>query len=125
MKAFTPLVKPAITREQLKTYAEASGDTNEIHLKDDVARAHGLTGVIAHGMLSMAFMGEYIAAWLGSEGRLISFSCRFKAMTFPGDVVTVQGKLKSEAGTRAHITLETVNQKGETTALGTAEVEFS
>ncbi len=125
MKPLNPLVKPPITREQLKAYAEASGDSNEIHLKDEVAQAHGLSGVIAHGMLSMAFMGEYVASWLEGQGRLVSFSCRFKAMTYPGDTITTQGKLRGQEGTLAQLTLETVNQKGEITATGAAEVELT
>ena len=41
------------TREQLVRYAGASGDFNPIHFSDLWARALGLPGVVAHGMLTM------------------------------------------------------------------------
>lgn len=116
------LVKPPISREQLKAYAEASGDFNEIHLRDEVAEKAGLPSVIAHGMLSMAFMGEFVESHVDGEGRIISLNCRFKAMVFPGDVITVQGTVKSNADDLLTLSLETRNQKSEVTATGSAVV---
>src|SRR5437016_14510002 len=55
----SPLVKPPITQEQLRRYAEASGDSNPIHLDEEAAHHVGLDSVIAHGMLSMAFLGQF------------------------------------------------------------------
>jgi acyl dehydratase len=45
-------------------------------------------------------------------------------MTYPGDIITVTAKVKSQDGTRAVLLLETTNQKSEVTAAGTAEVEL-
>jgi acyl dehydratase len=56
--ALPDLRKPPITKLQLVKYAGASGDYNLIHTDDETARTVGLDGVIAHGMLSMAFLGE-------------------------------------------------------------------
>src|SRR4029077_13301594 len=61
------LRKPAITKVQLVKYAGASGDYNLIHTDDETARTVGLDGVIAHGMLSMAFLGEYLCWLAGPE----------------------------------------------------------
>jgi acyl dehydratase len=117
---------PAITREQLRAYAEASGDPNRIHLDEEVARSAGLPGVIAHGMLSMAFLGERALEVLrespGLEGlRLVSFSSRFKAMTFPGDVVSVGGVVKLAEPDALTLDLQAKNQKGELTTFGSAK----
>ena len=123
MTPLKPLTKPAITREQLKLYADASTDHNAIHLDDAVAKKAGLPGVIAHGMLTMAFMGEFLhSIEPGSPGRvrIAEMSCRFKAMTFPGDVITVSGSRNGDA-----VTMETRNQKGEVTATGHASIQIS
>ena len=45
-----------ITRELLKKYAKASGDTNPIHTNDTIAEKAGLKGVIAHGLFSFGFI---------------------------------------------------------------------
>ena len=44
----------AVTRADLVAYAEAGGDHNPIHQDEEVARAVGLPGVIAHGMYTLA-----------------------------------------------------------------------
>ena len=49
-------------REMLARYAEASGDTNPLHLDPAFARKAGFDDVIVHGMLSMALLGLIIAA---------------------------------------------------------------
>lgn len=118
----TPLVKPPITREQLKAYAESSLDSNPIHLDDEVAKRAGLPGVIAHGMLTMAFFGEFLHQTLAEleGGQIGEMSCRFKAMTFPGDVITLNGTVRSSSESAVEIDVESRNQKGELTANGHA-----
>jgi len=65
-----------ITRADLVRYAAASGDPNPIHQDEEVARAVGLPGVIAHGMLTMALAARAVEAWFpGSE--VVSFGCKF------------------------------------------------
>ena len=123
-ESLPPLVKGPLDREQIKLYAQASGDFNPIHLEDDVARKAGLPGVIAHGMLSMAFIGEYLYSILNDPMQLESFNCRFRAKTFPGDVITISGKVKSQSDSRALIELETRNQQGEITTTGQAEIRW-
>ncbi len=128
-EALSPLVKPAITREQLAAYAEASGDHNPIHLNDDFARMAGLDGVIAHGMLSMGFLGQFVGGWmrtLEGQPRLGRLKVRFSAMVKPGDVLTCKGTIKTieQREGRAHVALEVwaENQRGEKVTGGEAEV---
>ena len=86
------LTKGPIEQEQLNRYAEASGDSNPIHIDPEVAKAAGLDGTIAHGMLIMAFAGQALTDWLG-PGALRHYKARFKGMTSPGDVLTCTGKV--------------------------------
>lgn len=120
------LKKPAITQDQLQAYAEASLDDNPIHLNESIAKRAGLPGTIAHGMLSMAFMGEFLhqaLAHLGwQSGTVASMSCRFKAMTFPGDSLVVQGVVREASDSTLSCDLKTLNQKGEVTCTGFAEL---
>ncbi len=115
--------KPAITREQLALYARASQDNNPIHLDEEVAKKAGLPSVIAHGMLTMAFMGEYlyfILKHLGWDGGKISkMSCHFKAMVFPGDEITIQGTVKQVTNEKLECEIDAINSKKEVVAIGT------
>src|SRR5437764_14058120 len=49
-----PSLSKQVTVEQIRQYAEASGDRNPIHLDETLARSAGMPGVIAHGMITMA-----------------------------------------------------------------------
>ena len=49
-----PRLAVHLTRETAVRYAGASGDFNPIHYSDFYARALGLEGCIAHGMLTVA-----------------------------------------------------------------------
>src|SRR3979409_2430765 len=82
-----------VTKEQIASYAEASGDRNPIHLDDDFARSVGLPGVIAHGMLGMAQLANFVVGWAGDHRRLRRLRCRFAGMVLPGDVITFNGRV--------------------------------
>jgi acyl dehydratase len=123
-----PLVKPPITTKQLVMYAGASGDFNPIHYDSAFAQAGGFPSVIAHGMLSMGFFGELVSRWAGARN-VKKLSTRFKAVTFPGDVVTVEGRVESidlhgASGATALIQLTAKTQKGVVTLEGTAVVQL-
>ena len=92
---FEPLKKEEITHTQLVKYAGASGDFNPIHTVVPFAESAGLGGVIAHGMLIMGIVGQAIGQWFSTKD-LAKFTARFKAMTRPGEKITVQGRVVSE-----------------------------
>ena len=119
-----PLVKPAITTDQLKAYASASGDNNPIHLDDKFAKVAGFPSVIVHGMISMAFLSDHLLFnFPGGKFRVVKVKARFRKVTFPGDVLSCEGKIKKTLlGGGYLVTLATRNQNGEVTTDGEAEV---
>lgn len=75
-----------ITREHLVRYAGASGDFNPIHWNERVAKAVGLPGVLAHGMLTMALAGRLLTDWLGDPAAVIEYGVRFaRPVVVPDD----------------------------------------
>ena len=119
-------VKPPISRDHLRAYAKASGDSNEIHLEDQFAKEAGFPSVIVHGMLSMAFMADNcLHNFPASQYRVIKIGTRFRKVTFPGDVLECGGTVKKvlENGNLA-VSLWIKNQKGETTTDGEAEIQI-
>lgn len=120
-----PLTKPPITREQLLDYGPASGDMNPIHRDDNFAKAAGYPSVFAHGMVSMGFLGELLAARFGANN-IRRFRVRFGAITWPGDVITCKAKVvksyEAEGERRLELDLATVDQKGEVKVTGSAVV---
>jgi len=122
-----PSLTKHVTVEQIRQYAEASGDRNPIHLDETFARSAGLPGVIAHGMLTMAFANQMVTDWLGDRSLLKRLQGRFAGMVVPGDDVTCSGTVasKDDGARRILINLVVTNQRGEKVFnKGVAEAEF-
>ncbi|MGZ3674849.1 MAG: FAS1-like dehydratase domain-containing protein [Ktedonobacterales bacterium] len=121
-----PSLTKHITQQQIDAYADVSGDHNPIHLNPEAARAVGLDGTIAHGMLSMAFLGEILTDWLSEQGASSGWvrrlRARFQAMVRPGDTLTCRGVLgeRGEHGQRVEVWID--NQHGERVITGDADV---
>ena len=47
------VIQLSITQQDIENYAEVSGDYNPIHLDEEIAKNHGFSGTIAHGILTM------------------------------------------------------------------------
>jgi acyl dehydratase len=122
------LRKAPVTKLQLVKYAGASGDYNLIHTDDETARTVGLDGVIAHGMLSMAFLGEYLC-WLAGPESVRRISVRFAEMVRPGDTLTCRGRVKErtigDGVRRLQLEVWTENQRAERVTVGEAEVQLA
>jgi acyl dehydratase len=77
-----------IDRELLKRYADASGDQNPIHQDEAFAKSVGLPDVIAHGMLTMGLVGQYVSDWAGGSANVKEYSARFvKPVVVPANTV--------------------------------------
>ena len=57
-----------LSRASLVRYAGASGDFNPIHWNERFAQSVGLSGVIAHGMLTMGTAVQLVSDWAGDPG---------------------------------------------------------
>ncbi|TMB86845.1 MAG: dehydratase [Chloroflexi bacterium] len=125
----SPLVKPHVTGEQLQRYANASGDHNPIHLDEEAAHRVGLDSVIAHGMLSMAFLGQFVTQHISDnpEAYLAHLRVRFMNMVRLGDTLTCHGLVKARTTDNngdISVVIEcwAQNQKGEKVTSGEAIV---
>jgi acyl dehydratase len=91
-----------IDRELLKRYADASGDQNPIHQDEAFAKSVGLPDVIAHGMLTMGLVGQYVSDWAGGSAHVKEYSARFvKPVVVPANTVVdlvVNGVATEENG---------------------------
>ena len=91
-----------IDRELLKRYADASGDQNPIHQDEAFAKSVGLPDVIAHGMLTMGLVGQYVSDWAGGSRNVKELSARFiKPVVVPANTVVelvVNGTATEENG---------------------------
>lgn len=117
------LTKPPVTKVQLVKYAGASGDFNPLHTDDAFAQKMGMDGVIAHGMLVMGFLGEYVMELAGNSAELSHFQMRFGSVAKPGDQITcssVVSKVFEKAGDD-YIALDLQAEKASGKVVGTGK----
>ena len=114
---------PPITRAMLALYADASNDRNPIHVDVDFARAAGMPDVVAHGMLSMAWLARLVTNWAPQQD-LREFSVRFTAITHVGERIVCTGRVAEKVerdGERiVRVEVETANEAGEVKVSGDA-----
>lgn len=122
------LALPPLSRLNLALYCGASGDHNPIHVDIDFARQAGMPDVIAHGMLSMAWLGRLVTHWV-PQTALLDLNVRFAAMTQVGECITCQGEVTDKfevAGERrVRLSISTRNEQGQVKLAGEAVVALS
>ncbi len=117
------LEKEAVTKVQLVKYAGASGDYNPLHTDDEFAKKIGMPGVIAHGMLVMGFLGEYVMKLAGTSAIPTNFKMRFGAMTRPGDAITCSAIVKNvyQEDEQRFVSISLIAEKGPKEVVGSGE----
>jgi acyl dehydratase len=114
------------TTMQLVKYAGASGDYYQIHYDKDFAVSTGLPGVIVHGWLALAFLGQLVTDWLGEKGTLVKLSGTYRGMNRVAEDIICHGKVTKkyaeDGNTFARLEIWAENPAGEKTVTGTAVV---
>ncbi len=90
-----PPVSKVVKREEVKAYADASGDQNPLHQDDAFAQSVGFPGIIAHGMFSMAHVATAITDWLGDPGALKRMKVQFRAVVFMDETLVARGRIET------------------------------
>ncbi|RDI45365.1 MaoC/PaaZ C-terminal domain-containing protein [Nocardia mexicana] len=120
-----PLRIDPISRATLGLFSEASGDRNPIHLDTDVARRIGLHDVVAHGMLSMAYLGRLLTDWTDPSS-IRGYRVRFVSVTPVHARPTATGRIVSidnvDGERRARLELAVTLEDGTVTLVGDAIV---
>lgn len=123
-----PELKKNCSTQQLVHWAAGSGDFYQIHYDLEFAKSTGLDGLIVHGALKHAFLGQLVHDWIGNSGRIKRFGCSYRGMDVPNEDILCRGKVtkKYEEDGERLVDLEvwTENPKGKRTTPGTATVKL-
>jgi acyl dehydratase len=94
-----------VKREDVKAYADASGDQNPLHQDDEFARSVGFPGIIAHGMFSMAHLTKAVKDWAGNPAALRSIDVQFRAVVYMDETLVAKGKVATKDAATKEVTL--------------------
>jgi acyl dehydratase len=117
-----------ITDEDVRVFADLTGDHNPVHLDDQYASATRFKRRVVHGMLTASLISSVLANRLPGEGTVyLSQSLKFVAPVYLDDTVTARVTVTEIREDKPVATLETVcvNQRGELLIKGEAVVLFS
>ena len=88
-----PVRSKVVKREEVKAYADASGDQNPIHQDESFAKVVGLPGIIAHGMFTMAHLTSTLTSWLGDPAALEAVDIQFRAVVEMDETIEAGGTI--------------------------------
>lgn len=123
-----PALIKNVTTRQLVMWAGASADLYEIHYDKDFALRQGLPGVIVHGRLKAAFLGQLLSDWIESRGMVKKLTCSYRKIDVPGTLLC-RGKVirkyydQEELCVECEVWIE--NSEGQRTTDGKAVVTMS
>jgi len=111
-----------VTGDDIRRFADLSGDHNPLHLDPEAARAAGFPGTVAHGVLGIALatgLASRMELTRRSLVALVGITWRFRAPVFPDDRLTLHLRVAARRPTRrpgtgvVTLAAELRNQRGE------------
>ncbi len=121
-----PQLKKNCSTQQLVQWAAGSGDFYQIHYDKEFAQKTGLQGLIVHGALKNAFLGQLLHDWAGEKGQVRKFGCAYRGMDEPNQDILCRGVVtnKYQEGGRNFVELDVWTEKpdGKKTSPGNALV---
>lgn len=113
-----------VTDNDIKAFAEVTGDHNPVHLDEDYAAQTQFKQRIAHGILSVGFFSNILGTRLPGPGTIyLSQTVKFKHPVFINDTVRAVVEVTAINLERRRVTLSTNAYVGETLVL-TGEAEM-
>lgn len=110
-----------VTTEMMDRFRVDTGDINPLHNDESFALERGYTARVAYGMLTASFLSTLAGVYLPGKWCLIQHvETDFPKPVYPGDTLTVTGKVKEKDDTFRNITLAVRirNQAGDTVLRG-------
>ena len=124
----TASLAKTISDDDIRAFADATGDRNPLHLDEEFARQTRFGRRIAHGMLSASLISAVIAIEMPGQGSIyLGQTLQFVTPVFPGDTVTARVTVSAVREDKPILKLETVctNQRNEVVIKGEATVLIS
>jgi 3-hydroxybutyryl-CoA dehydratase len=115
-----------IDDELVRAFAQVSGDSNPIHLDEEIARQSRFGQRIAHGGILFGLVSKVLGMEMPGIGTVyLSQTCSFKLPVFIGDLVTLEATIvELLPKSIARISTVITKQTGEVVMDGMAEVKL-
>lgn len=87
-----------LTLDPLRFALQLSGsqDFHKQHVDEEFAHKQGVPHIFMNTRFTEAAVSRVVTDWMGDEGFLQKFEMQMRRMNFPGDVMSVKGKVLSK-----------------------------
>lgn len=96
------------------------------HWEDDYAQQLGHPAAYDYGLMRTSWLLHFITNWIGDDAWITRMSSQLRRFNYIGDTTWIQGRVSAvhadQSPPAVDVVMEGVNQRGETTCLGTATV---
>ena len=104
----TAAMSKIVSDDDVRTFAEVSGDRNPVHLDDEFAAGTSFKKRIAHGMLSGALISAVLGTLMPGVGTIyLSQTLKFKAPVYIGEEITARLEVTAYRADKRIATLKT------------------
>jgi 3-hydroxybutyryl-CoA dehydratase len=105
-------ITKTFTDEDVRTFAQISGDKNPIHLDDDHARNTQFGQRLVHGILTTGLISAILGMKIPGPGSVyLSQTLNFRAPVYIGDTITATATVSNIRQDKPIATLDTICQK--------------
>jgi acyl dehydratase len=112
-----------LTRTLIVSTAIASRDYQDVHHDPGLAQERGSPDIFMNILTTNGFVGRYITDWAGPNAVFKSTKIRLGAPNYPGDTMTMTGKVTKKHDGIIEIALKGSNSRGDH-VVGTVELEL-
>jgi MaoC like domain len=112
-----------LTRSLIVATAIASRDYQDVHHDPGLAVERGSPDIFMNILTTNGFVGRFITDWAGPDAVLKSVRIRLGAPNYPGDTMTMTGKVSKKDGGVIEVELRGANSLGDHVT-GTVELEL-
>ena len=116
-----------LSKDQVRSYARATGMWVPRFTDDEGARKEGLPGMITPGNMSLAVLSKLVTDWIGTgTAQMIRLGTTYRQPVLPDKTITLQGFVthKNDADRTVEMDIWIENEDAERLVIGTATVRF-
>ncbi len=112
-------VNRVITAEEVRTFADVTGDDNPIHVDEAYAKGTRFGKTIVHGVFLLGIVSKVLGRDFPGHGSVaVNISCRFLRPVPVGSEITVEVRVSEKIEKYKHIRMRIYVYMGKKTALG-------
>jgi len=108
-----PALPIPLTRTLIVATAIASRDYQDVHHDPGLAEERGSKDIFMNILTTNGFVGRFVTDWAGPDAVLRSVKIRLGAPNYPGDTMTLTGRVTKKESNVVEVSLRGANSLGD------------